>query len=99
MTKKCKSYDKCVSDKKNCEKCERNFKFNDLKDYFQQYHPACPLGFEFCVNDPAYIKCFHPKYFKEAFGDKSIEEIVAETCLNTKHITNGFCPYYDDEDK
>ncbi len=51
------------------------------RDY---YRPACPLGHDDCVNDPARIKRFHPEYYKDLYGDLSISMAVKECCTTEK---------------
>ena len=92
--------ERCVADKNNCENCKRNPKYEiylKLKDHFAEYIPVCPVGATNCVYDPAYIKCYSPDWYKDLYGDKTPEEVIATKGCG--RIENGYCIDYDDEDK
>lgn len=61
--------------------------------YFSKYKPVCPQGYTDCVCDPAYLKCYHPLYYKNTYGDLTPEEVAKKNCF----IDDDYC--YDDEDK
>lgn len=58
-----------------------------------KYEPTCPQGFSDCVYDPAYIKCYHPQYYKRLYGELTPEEVSKKRCI----ADDAYC--YDDEDK
>lgn len=60
---------------------------------FALYKPTCPQGFSDCIYDPAYIKCYHPKFYEKLYGELTPEEASKESCS----ADNEYC--YDDEDK
>lgn len=78
-----------------CEKCKDNPKYSDYPktSYYSEYKPVCPQGYTDCVCDPAYIKCYHPEWYKDMYGDKAPEEVVKTEC----DVHDKDC--YDDEDK
>ena len=56
------------------------------------YIPTCPYGYEDCISDPAYIRCYHPKWWEE-LG-------MPTECSQAKHYEEDCsCQWYDDEDK
>lgn len=61
------------------------------------YTPACIAGYEGCISDPAYIKCYYPEWYEELYGDMPVEE-VAEEC-RALLSADGECRHWDDEDK
>lgn len=107
--KYCLACQKCADCVNNhtllCFECIDNIKFAEIptKSYYQAYTPACPFGCVDCVSDPAYIKCYDPKYYKEEFGDAEPEDVIKEDGYGCYHYFNDkrydYCPHYDDEDK
>ena len=97
--------ERCVNDKSCCEQCIDNPVYQEilskLKSYYMDYKPACPYGYLSCVNDPAYIKCYHPDWYKELYGEILPKETITTKYGCGKHYqkNNEFCCYYDDEDK
>lgn len=85
----------CCSDKTNCDRCRDNPKYSDYptSSYFSKYKPVCPQGYTDCVCDPAYLKCYHPLYYKNTYGDLTPEEVAKKNCS----IDDDYC--YDEEDK
>lgn len=96
--------DKCVAPKDLCIKCKENPIYVEVPQYsqFRAYNPVCPRGYKDCVSDPAYLKYYHPKWYKTLYGDL--------TPVQALEVTNGcmdavrkdpdehfYC--YDDEDK
>lgn len=93
--------DSCVTDKSQCKKCADNPIYKDIPrhSFYQDYIPTCPRGYVDCVNDPAYIKCNYPEWYKEEFGDMTPEQ-AAERCrkaVEEDPDEEYYC--YDDEDK
>lgn len=88
----------CVNKGSQCELCKDNPIYARVPkiSYFQTYKPACPIGATDCVLDPAYIKFNYPKWYKELYGDKSVEE-AAKKCH--PDYEDNWCNDYDDEDK
>lgn len=86
---------KCVTDKELCERCKDNPKYADYPrvSYFKAYIPVCPQGYDDCVCDPAYIQHHYPAWYKELYGDMTLEEAAAKGC----NAEDEDC--YDDEDK
>ena len=80
-------FNECLNKNIECYRCRFNI---EVGDFYKAYEPACRLGSYDCVNDPAYIKCYHPVWYKELYGELTPEE-VAKKCENNCH--------YDDEDK
>ena len=80
-------FNECLNKNIECYRCRFNI---EVGNFYKPYEPACPLGYDDCVNDPAYIKCYHPAWYKELYGESTPEE-VAKKCEDN-------C-YYDDEDK
>ncbi len=62
------------------------------------YKPTCKFGWDDCIHDPAYIYSTYPDWYKELYGDKSVEDVVEdeEGCCRS---CSEKCCYYDDEDK
>ena len=72
--------------------------------YKRPYKSVCPINWNDCICDPAYIKYYHPEWYKKLHGDKSPEEVVKETCCKKiikldEPLETYTCPSYDDEDK
>lgn len=96
--------DKCVTDRSLCDGCRDNPKYADYphKSLFMEYKPVCPRGYVDCVYDPAYIKHYHPEWYKKLYGSKTPEEAAHEKnkCydkLKEDPDEEYYC--YDDEDK
>ena len=75
--------------------------------YVLPYEPVCPFGYTDCINDPAYIKWYHPDWYQDIYG-KNIKPdgaIRINGCMThwKNHLEDdeqfGDCPWYDDEDK
>ena len=98
MTDKC---NECVADKTFCEQCRDNIKYRDVptRSYFKAYNPVCPLGEQYCVLDPAYIKYTDPDWYKELYGDITPEEAALTDNCGKNIDVYGSCLDYDDEDK
>ena len=56
------------------------------------YVPTCPYGYVDCISDPAYIRCYHPKWWEELGMPIECE------CAD-EYEEGCSCRYYDDEDK
>lgn len=99
--KVCKYNRGCTMTEKECvEGVMLGLRYDEDKDYV----PLCPIGYTDCICDPAYIKYYHPEWYKELHGDKSPEEVVKETCCKkiiklNEPLETSICPDYDDEDK
>lgn len=78
-----------------CKRCKRNAQDLYCSMKLRDYIPTCPFGADDCVCDPAYIKCYHPGWYKELYGDISPEEASKQECH--KYTDPDQC--YDDEDK
>ena len=93
--------EKCVTPKDQCKLCRDNpiYSMVPLTSKFMAYMPTCPRGYKDCVCDPAYIKFYHPEWYKELYGDKTPYE-AAEECRQAA-IEDPDEEYYcyDDEDK
>lgn len=96
---------KCVSDKSLCSQCRDNPEVQKIlaslpkQSFFMNYVPVCPRGYLDCVCDPAYIKYYHPDWYKKLYGDKTPEE-AGEKCrqkMLEDPDEENYC--YDDEDK
>ena len=85
--------------KEICVSCKDNPIYANYpkQSYFIEYWPTCPLGYHDCVNDPAYIKCYHPEWYKELYGDKTPLEASKECKEIIDRDSSGRC--YDKEDK
>lgn len=93
--------EKCFAPKESCNKCKDNPIYSNVPivSKFMAYIPTCPRGYTDCVGDPAYIKFYHPKWYKELYGDKTPYE-AAEECRQAvidDPDEEYYC--YDDEDK
>lgn len=62
--------------------------FSDPEDI--KYTPVCPFGKTDCSHDPAFIKCYHPKEYKERFGDITPEEAI-KTLYQSRFENNEDC--------
>ena len=79
----------CINEGKLCNSCSRNFSFTD---YFQEYHPTCRFGYYDCINDPAYILCYHKQWYHDMWGGVLPQDVTdCNSCINGSD--------YDDEDK
>lgn len=93
--------EKCVASKDLCKDCRDNpiFKKVPRTSNFMAYVPTCPREYTDCVSDPAYIKFYHPDWYKRLYGDKTPYE-AAEECRQAvidDPDERYYC--YDDEDK
>lgn len=91
--------DTCITEKSKCNICTENPKFSS---YYKAYEPVCPRGYTDCIYDPAYIKCYHPKWYKEKYGDMTPEQAiqVEDGCIDQMRMDpeeEYYC--YDNEDK
>ena len=94
--------DRCVTDKNLCVDCSDNPIYANVPkwSHFSLYIPTCPRGYKDCVGDPAYIKTFHPKWYKKIYGDLSPQEASLKSCkLKVKEDPYEEYYCYDDEDK
>ena len=93
--------ERCVNDKYWCGQCIDNPIYQKLLSHYMDYKPTCPYGYLGCVNDPAYIKCYHPDWYKKLYGEISPKETLTTKYGCGKHYQKNseFCCYYDDEDK
>lgn len=92
---------RCVAPKELCKDCRDNPIYANVpvESKFMLYIPQCPRGHKDCVNDPAYIKFFHPRIYEEIYGNKTLFE-AAEECREwfmRSPNDDFFC--YDTEDK
>ena len=90
--------EKCVTDRSLCDGCRNAPKYADYphKSLFRAYIPTCPIGYDNCICDPAYIKHHHPAWYKDLYGDLTPEEASKKRC---KPEEEDYCSDYDDEDK
>jgi hypothetical protein len=91
-----------VTDKSECVNCADNPIYANIpkKTKYQEYIPLCPRGYSHCVNDPAYLKCYHAEWYKEMYGDLTPEQVVEKECLEkVKEDPDEEYYCYDDEDK
>ena len=100
-----------------CPECEKSegFIFDTDDDEKEIWKPkeephdrgfieVCPVGFPFCVYDPAYIKHNYPEWYKKLYGNKLPYDAarIPGHCLDhlykdkQGHIQ---CHEYDTEDK
>lgn len=63
------------------------------------YRPTCKFGWDNCIHDPAYIYSTYPDWYKELFGDKSVEDAALDNEEGCCRSCSEKCCYYDDEDK
>ena len=94
----------CVTDKSKCDNCRDNPKYANVPKHslFQDYIPLCPRGYVDCISDPAYIKRYHPSWYKEIYGDMTPEEALFDKggCMDRfKNDPDMEYYCYDDEDK
>lgn len=91
--------EKCVTDRGLCDGCNRNPKYADYphQSLFMAYNPTCPIGYTDCVCDPAYIKHHYPEWYKELYGELTLEEAAKTSC--NPDLEDEYCEHYDDEDK
>ena len=61
--------------------------------------PTCTRGCNGCVNDPAYIKFYHPKWYEELYGDKTPMQAAESYRKAIKEDPDMEYYCYDDEDK
>lgn len=87
----------CLNRNSLCENCRENKVFPTMS-FYQSYIPTCPYGYDDCISDPAYIKYNYPNWYKELYGDKTVEE-AGERCRKYHDADSKFCDSYDDEDK
>lgn len=92
----------CVADKSRCTECCENPIYANVptQSLFQDYIPTCPRGYTNCINDPAYLKTFHPDYYHIVFGNLTPEQASAKSCQErVKEDPDEEYYCYDDEDK
>lgn len=95
---------KCATSKDQCVNCIDNPIYANYpkKSKFSVYAPVCPRGYSDCVNDPAYIKFYHPEWYKELYGTMEPAEAIHKPngCLESFRGDPDMEYYcYDDEDK
>lgn len=86
----------CIADKKLCAGCIRNLAVPH-QDFFRTYNPTCLQGYRDCVCDPAYVKCYHPVWYAELYGNLTPEEAMKINPCTVNE--DGLCTNYDTEDK
>ena len=95
--------ERCVTDRSLCDGCRNAPKYADYphKSLFREYIPTCPVGIDDCIYDPAYIRCHHPRWYKEMYGDLTPDEVQKseKRCKPNEDDEEGECSNYDDEDK
>lgn len=97
--------DKCVTPvflgEKECKECKDNPIYANVPVFskFRNYMPTCPRGYDDCVNDPAYIKFYHPKWYEALYGDKTPIQAAASCREAVKEDPDMEYYCYDDEDK
>ena len=91
----CPCQDHCLAYPQDCAQCGRNrlYKGVPKSNLYKPYEPTCPKGYDDCVIDPAYIKFYHPEWYKSLYGDISPKEAAKIHCS----VEDEWC--YDDEDK
>lgn len=89
MSRACHMMRACMNEGELCDSCSRNLAFTD---YFKAYNPTCRFGNDDCIHDPAYILCYHRRWYHEMWGDTPPNE-VTDCC----QCNDG--SYYDWEDK
>ena len=70
----------------------QTLKLYETEPYYEMH---CPYGLYDCIHDPGYLIKSCPDWYKELYGDNSLEEAVKIGCL--PHCKDG--SDYDDEDK
>lgn len=66
----------------------------------EDYIPTCPCGFDDCIHDPAYIRCYNPKHWEELGMPVSCDDLrYGESPYEVDERHTMYCRYYDDEDK
>ena len=89
MSRACHMMRACMNEGELCDSCSRNLAFTD---YFKAYNPTCRFGHDDCVNDPAYIFCYHKQWYHEMWGDVLPQDVTdCDSCAEGSD--------YDDEDK
>lgn len=93
--------EKCVAPKESCNKCKDNPVYSNVPrtSNFMAYIPVCPRGYTDCVGDPAYIKFYHPEWYKELYGDKTPYEAAEECRQDVIDDPEEEYYCYDNEDK
>ena len=94
--------DSCVTDRSQCDGCRNNPKYANIPtgSLYAAYKPVCTVGHTDCIYDPAYIKCHHPAWYKQMYGDKAPEEVMkTKNCYERVKGDPHACWGYDDEDK
>lgn len=93
--------EKCVTDRSLCDGCRNSPKYADYpnKSLFRAFNPTCPLGYDDCIHDPAYIKHHYPKWYQELYGDLTPEEAAKTKEGCNPDLEDEWCSDYDDEDK
>ena len=92
---------KCVSPKENCKDCKDNPIYANIPktSKFMAYIPTCPRGYKDCVYDPAYIKLYHPQFYKDEYGNKTPYEAAEECMQRVVEDPDEKYYCYDYEDK
>ena len=93
--------DRCATPKELCSTCRDNPIYAKVTraSNFMAYIPTCPRGYKDCVGDPAYIKFYHPEWYKKLYGDKTPYEAAEECRQAVIDDPNEEYYCYDDEDK
>ena len=100
---------------RNCARCDIVLPSKDILDAYSYaievlefqlrteipvilpYKPLCPIGMINCIADPAYVYYHYPDWYREMYGDDKPADVVEKECK--PYLEDGYCPYYDDEDK
>ena len=70
-----------------------------LTDQRKDYTPTCKCGYYDCVGDPAYIRCYHPKWWEELGMPTSCADLNYGKDICYEEDGEWYCDHYDDEDK
>lgn len=60
----------CVTEKTQCPHCVHNPLHHFHQNFFRDYNPICPRGFQSCNSNPDYLRKKYPEWYKELYGEK-----------------------------
>lgn len=90
--------------KSRCNDCRENPIYANVPtcSLFQEYIPTCPLGYDDCINDPAYLYTYYNDFYHYLYAFLTPEQASAECCQ--KRIENDpdegdYCCDYEYENK
>lgn len=81
----------------NCHGFSNNIEYTDRHKFIRSYEPVCPIGKEYCSNDPMFLKTYHSNIYKKLFGDKDVYQAIEMYCK--KYCNGTECIKYEPDEE